>query len=66
MKNLNDSDDPSIVIPLREDLKNALIELEMMCESMSRCFTSPLVVSSFYIRMGMRLKEQVSAYAGVE
>ena len=66
MKNLNDSDDPSMVIPLREDLKNALIELEMMCESMSRCFTSPLVVSSFYIRMGMRLKEQVSAYAGVE
>ena len=28
MKSLNESDDPSTVIPLREDLKNALIRIE--------------------------------------
>tara|TARA_B100000287_G_scaffold47900_1_gene42668 strand:- start:3437 stop:3817 length:381 start_codon:yes stop_codon:yes gene_type:complete len=66
MKKLNDSDDPMSVFPIREDLKNSLLDFEMMCESMSRCFTSPLIVSSFYTRLGERLKEQVATYAGVE
>ena len=66
MKKLNETDEPIEIFPIREDLKNSLIEFEMMCDSMSRCFTSPLIVSSFYVRLGLRLKEQVSAYAGVE
>jgi hypothetical protein len=66
MKKLNDTDDPSEVIPIREDLKNTMIEFEMLCDSMSRCFTSPLVISSFYVRLANRLREQVALYAGVE
>ena len=66
MKKLNDTDDPSEVIPIREDLKNTMIEFEMLCDSMSRCFTSPLVISSFSVRLANRLREQVALYAGVE
>jgi hypothetical protein len=66
MKRLNDSDEPMSVFPIREDLKNSLLDFEMVCDSMSRCFTSPLIVSSFYTRLGERLKDQVAGYAGVE
>ena len=66
MKRLNDSDEPMTVFPIREDLKNSLLDFEMVCDSMSRCFTSPLIVSSFYMRLGERMKEQVATFAGVE
>lgn len=66
MKQLNETDEPSEVYPLRDSLKNYVLEFEVVCDSMSRCFTSPLIVNSFYSRLGVRVGQQVLKYAGAE
>ena len=65
LKVLRDTDEPSEVHILRESLKGNLKEFNRVCKSMSNCFSSPLVVKSFYEAMSERMATQISHYAGI-
>ena len=65
LKKIRETDEPSEIHILRESLKGSLIEFRKICKSMSACFSSPLVVKSFYDALGDRLMEQIIVYAGI-
>jgi len=66
LKVLRETDEPSEVYVLRESLKGNLKEFNRVCKSMSNCFSSPLVVKSFYEAMSERMITQISLYAGIK
>jgi hypothetical protein len=66
LKKMRETDEPSEIHILRQSLKGGLMEFRKICKSMSACFSSPLVVKSFYDALGDRLTEQIVIYAGIE
>jgi len=66
LKKMRETDEPSEIHVLRQSLKGGLMEFRKICKSMSSCFSSPLVVKSFYDALGDRLTEQIVFYAGIE
>jgi hypothetical protein len=46
-------------------LKGNLKEFRKVCKSMSNCFSSPLVVKSFYDAMSERMTNEIILYAGI-
>tara|TARA_R110000822_G_scaffold21353_2_gene67696 strand:- start:580 stop:963 length:384 start_codon:yes stop_codon:yes gene_type:complete len=66
LKELRETDEPSKVHVLRESLKGNLKEFRKVCKSMSNCFSSPLVVKSFYDAMSERMTIEIILYAGIE
>tara|TARA_R100000908_G_scaffold42361_1_gene19765 strand:+ start:6591 stop:7022 length:432 start_codon:yes stop_codon:yes gene_type:complete len=66
LKKMRETDEPSEIHVLRQSLKGGLMEFRKICKSMSACFSSPLVVKSFYDALGDRLTEQIVIYAGIE
>jgi hypothetical protein len=65
LKELRETDEPSEVHVLRESLKGNLKEFRKVCKSMSNCFSSPLVVKSFYDAMSERMTNEIILYAGI-
>ena len=65
LKELRETDEPSEVYALRESLKGNLKEFRKVCKSMSNCFSSPLVVKSFYDAMSERMTNEIILYAGI-
>ena len=66
LKELEETDEPAEVLPIRVSLMNALMDFETTCESMSRCFTNPSILKQFYNKLGTRLRDEVVLYAGLE
>ena len=66
LKDIRETDEPYEVHILRESLKGNLTEFRKSCKSMSNCFSSPLVVKSFYDAISDRMSSQIIYYAGIK
>lgn len=64
LKVLSESDDPAVVIPTREALKQSLPFFEEECKRMGKCFTSPPFVKGFYSDLSNKVVEAVHEMVG--
>ncbi|MHA2024012.1 MAG: hypothetical protein ACTSWQ_10160 [Candidatus Thorarchaeota archaeon] len=66
LKEIEDSDDPAIVLPLREKIRSSCYEFRTHCEDMGKCFQTPPSMFSFYKNMGEIVSTIACDFAGVE
>jgi len=66
LKEIEDSDDPAIVWPLREKIRSSCFEFKTHCEDMGKCFQTPPSMFSFYKNLGEIVMTIACDFAGVE
>lgn len=63
---LNKTDEPEKVFPLRYKLKACCDNFVRYCDDMGRCFDKPQSMTQFYSDIGKMVNMVVCDYAGVE
>ena len=66
VKELDETDDPEIVFPLRGALLGASSEFLEHCEDMGNCFTTPYTMRNFYQNLGSMVSTLTKRFAGLE
>jgi hypothetical protein len=66
VKELDESDDPEIVFPLRGALIGASYEFIEHCKDMGNCFKTPHTMKNFYNNLGGMVQELTKKFAGVD
>mgnify|MGYP003117585082 FL=1 len=66
VKELDETDDPEIVFPLRGALLGASSEFLEHCEDMGNCFTTPYTMRKFYQNLGSMVSTLTKRFAGLE
>tara|TARA_R100000152_G_C6758335_1_gene182207 strand:+ start:780 stop:1190 length:411 start_codon:yes stop_codon:yes gene_type:complete len=62
---LNETDDPAEVFPLRHKLQSLCLDFKDHCNGMGRCFKSPENMSQFYTELGDLVLHMTYKFAGV-
>ena len=63
---LNETDDPAEVFPMRTRLQGLCLDFREHCDGMGRCFKVPESMSRFYSDLGDLVLHMTYKYAGVE
>lgn len=63
---LNETDDPAEVIPMRTKLQSLCVDFREHCNGMGRCFKVPESMGRFYSDLGDLVLHMTYRYAGVE
>ena len=66
VKELDETDDPEIVFPLRGALVSASLEFVEHCKDMGNCFKTPYTMKQFYHNLGAMVETLTKRFAGVE
>ena len=66
IKQIDGSDDPEVVFPLRENIRNACFNFVEHCEDMGGRFNNPTTITSFYDNLGTMVMYVAYDFAGVE
>jgi hypothetical protein len=66
IKQLDDTDEPEIVLPLREQIRHSCYEFLEHCNDMSTKFKSPTSISLFYNELGQLVMQTAFEFAGVQ
>tara|TARA_A100001201_G_scaffold48315_1_gene48245 strand:+ start:195 stop:617 length:423 start_codon:yes stop_codon:yes gene_type:complete len=62
---LNETDDPNEVFPIRHALEGLCHDFKQHCAGMGRCFKSPDNMSDFYNKLGELVEHMTFKFAGV-
>ena len=65
MHQLEDEDNPYLVFPIREHLRDAVYEFKHHCDRMGAKFTRPDSIREFYAELGDLVIDMVFDYAGM-
>ena len=66
LKEIENSDEPEIVLPLREKIRSSCYEFNTHCEDMGKCFQTPPSMPLFYKNLGEIVITIACDFAGVE
>tara|TARA_R100000152_G_C6781503_1_gene216117 strand:- start:341 stop:745 length:405 start_codon:yes stop_codon:yes gene_type:complete len=66
LKTLSDTDEPEIVFPLREEIRNSCYAFIVHCEDMASKFKQPSTIKEFYEKLGLLVLTIACEYSGVE
>lgn len=66
LKDLDETDEPEEVFPLREKIREACYKFKVHCEDMGDKFTRPDAIVKFYNTIGQLVVDVSFSYAGVE
>jgi len=66
LKEVEDTDEPELVFPLREKIRIACSEFKEHCDDMSNCFQVPSSLPMFYSNIGDIVTIIACDFAGVE
>ena len=66
LKNIDETDEPEDVFPLREQIRNSCYEFKSHCDDMGSKFTRPDAIAEFYDRIADLVIDVTFTYAGVE
>lgn len=64
LKTLSEEDEPSVVFPVRDNLKSLLPLFEDECKRMGKCFTNPPFVRQFYTELSDAVSQASSTIMG--
>ena len=66
LKAIEDTDEPEIVLPLREKIRTSCFEFKEHCDDMGRCFQTPASMPLFYKNIGEIVSTIACDFAGGE
>ena len=63
---MSETDEPSEILPLRQEIKESATKFRDLCEDMASCIVNESVAADFYIRLGHKTFDYCLEYAGVD
>jgi len=66
MRDMDETDEPEEIFPLRSIIRNACYDFKEHCDEMGSKFTRPDSIKQFYQRIGQLVLDVAFSYAGIE